>query len=142
IENEWIDAELALFDPNTLPDSAVSQDLFADKVLIERQAFLDAQNQILLAEQKTLTEDGWSEVVIGKRGDIQDRLLSMDPLPREYDAETTKKLKKIDADAQKLEKAAQQIDENDEVRLERLQKRFDGFEKKRQAVESAAVVSF
>jgi ParB/RepB/Spo0J family partition protein len=61
IAHDWIDAELALFDRSSLPDSAVSQDLFADTVLVERKAFLEAQANALVAEQEAMTEDGWSE---------------------------------------------------------------------------------
>src|SRR5205814_2569306 len=65
IANAWIDAKHALFDLATLPQSAVSRDLFEDRVLVERQAFMEAQAQALDAQRQALTEEGWSEVVIG-----------------------------------------------------------------------------
>src|SRR5205085_2709973 len=79
IANEWIDAELAVFDRHVLPESAVSPDLFSERVLIERQAFMKAQSEALVAEQTAMTDDGWKEVVVGARADVQDRLYSMDP---------------------------------------------------------------
>ncbi len=142
IAHEWIDAELALFDRSVLPDSAVSQDLFADKVLVERKAFLEAQANALAEQQKAMTEDGWSEVIVGNREDVQDRLLSMDLLPKEFDAATAKKLAKIESDRRKLEKAAEKIDGHDEVRLERLQSRFECLDEKQREIETSAPACF
>jgi len=42
IASEWIDSKLALFDVSTLPPSVISQDLFGEKILVQRQAFMDA----------------------------------------------------------------------------------------------------
>ena len=67
IAHRWIDAEHALFNPSQLPESAVSRDLFSERVLIEREAFMEAQAQALAIEQKSLTESGWAEVSVGKR---------------------------------------------------------------------------
>jgi len=142
IAHDWIDAGLALFDRSLLPEAAVSQDLFGERVLIERQAFLDAQADALLAEQKALTEDGWSEVVVGNRQDVQDRLFAMDPLPKEFDGPTIKKLAKIDADRHKLEAAAETIDEDDEARFDRLQSRFEALVEKERAIEAEASVCY
>ncbi len=142
IAHDWIDAKLALFDQTILPESVISQDLFGERVLIERGAFLDAQANALLGEQKTLTEDGWSEVVVGKREDVQDRLLSMDFLPKEFDPTTTKKLAEIASACRKLEKAAEKIDENDEARLDRLQSRFEALEEKQRELEESASAVF
>src|SRR5436190_9951843 len=47
IANAWIDAKHAMFDLSTLTESAMSRDLFGDRVLIERQAFMEAQAQML-----------------------------------------------------------------------------------------------
>ena len=138
IAHDWIDAELALFDRSLLPESSVSSDLFSERVLIERQAFMKAQADALLAEQKALTEDGWSEPVVGRREDVQDRLFSMDPLPKEFDATTAKKLAKIDANLQKLEKVAEMLREGDEARLERIQSRFDALEEEQREIEASA----
>src|SRR5580658_7109520 len=69
----WIDGAYALFDMSSLPESAVSRDLFSDRVLIERNAFMEAQSQALAKEQEALREDGWAEVVTGRREEVQDR---------------------------------------------------------------------
>lgn len=142
IANEWIDADLAHFDRSTLPESAVSQDLFGDRVLVERKAFLDAQGDALLAERGAMTDDGWSEVIVGRREDMQDRLLSMDPLPKEFDAATSKKLQKIRRDREKLEKAAEKLDEDDEVRLNRLQRRYEALEAKEREIEASGTQAY
>ncbi|HEY7118882.1 MAG TPA: ParB/RepB/Spo0J family partition protein [Tepidisphaeraceae bacterium] len=128
IAHQWIDATHALFDFAQLPESAVSRDLFGDRVLIERQAFMDAQAKALDAQRQALVEDGWSEVVVGRREDVQDRLYAMDPPPQEFDEPTSRKLNKIAARRQKLELTAEKIGEDDEARLNRLQERFDELE--------------
>jgi hypothetical protein len=89
-----------------------------------------------------MSEDGWSEVIIGRREDVQDRLLSMDPLPKEFDAATSKKLAKIESDRRKLERAAEKLDESDVARLERLQSRFEALEEKQHAIETSAAPHF
>ena len=40
IAHAWIDAASATFDVSKLPDAAVSRDLFAERVLVERSAFM------------------------------------------------------------------------------------------------------
>src|SRR5207302_2959397 len=112
-------------DRGVLPESAVSPDLFSERVLIERRVFMKAQSEALLAEQKAMTEDGWKEVAVGARADVQDRLYSMDPLPKEFEPATATKLAKIDADQHKLEKAAEKLGDRDDRRMKRLQSRFD-----------------
>src|SRR5258706_2384646 len=69
IANAWIDAKHALFDLSTLPDASVSRDLFGGRVLVERQAFMHAQADALNGQHQVLTEEGWKEVVIGRRED-------------------------------------------------------------------------
>lgn len=114
IAHAWIDATSAAFDVSKLPDSAVSKDLFAERVLIERKAFMEAQAEALLAERQKLTEEGWSEVVIGPQSDVQDRLYAMTDAPPEYDDPTTAKLKKLADKRAKLEaKFADLDDDND-----------------------------
>jgi ParB/RepB/Spo0J family partition protein len=142
IAHDWIDAELALFDHSVLPESAVSPDLFSERVLIERQAFMKAQADALLEQQTALTDDGWSQVVVGRREDVHDRLLSMDALPEEFDPATTKKLAKIDADRGKLERAAEKLDGRDEAKLERIQSRYDALESKRREIETSGTTCF
>ena len=55
IAHAWIDDEHALFDVSSLPDGAVSRDLFGDRVLIERKAFMEAQAQALDLQRQALT---------------------------------------------------------------------------------------
>jgi len=103
IAHAWIDAKSAMFDVSTLPENAVSKDLFAERVLIERKVFMEAQAEALLAERQQLTEEGWSEVVMGPQADVQDRLYSMADAPHEYDEPTLAKLEKLAGKQGKLE---------------------------------------
>jgi len=128
IANAWIDAKHALFDLSTLSESAVSRDLFGDRVLVERQAFMEAQTQALETQGQAMTEDGWSQVVIGRREDVQDRLYAMETAQREFGEQTGRKLAKLAARRQKLEKMAEKAGEGDEAHLRRLQKRYDELE--------------
>lgn len=125
IANRWIDAKHALFDSSTLSEKAVSRDLFGDRVLIERQAFMEAQTQTLATQRQAMTEEGWSEVVVGRREDVQDRLYAMDIPERAFDEQTTKKLAKIAARQEKLQTTAEKIEDGDEDRMRRLQERYE-----------------
>lgn len=144
IANAWIDAQHALFDLSTLPDSAVSRDLFEDRILVERQAFMDAQAKALDAQRQALAEEGWKEVVIGRREDVQDRLLAMDTPEREFDEPTNRKLAKITARQEKLEAAAQKVADGDgnETKLQRLQQRFEALETEEQEIVNQAPEHF
>jgi ParB family chromosome partitioning protein len=134
IANAWIDAQHALFDWSALPASAVSRDLFGDRVLIERKAFMDAQTSALDAQRQALTEEGWKEVVIGRREDVQDRLYSMDAPECEYDEQTSRKLAKIATRKEKLEATSQKIGDGDEAKVNRLQQRYDELEAEEQEI--------
>jgi hypothetical protein len=123
IAHAWIDAGHALFDPSTLPASAVSGDLFGERLLVERQAFMEAQSQALEVQRHTMTEEGWSEVVIGRREDVQDRLYAMDTPEQEFDEQTQRKLARLATRRQKLEATAEKMEEGDEARLDRFQRR-------------------
>lgn len=92
IEEDWIDAGRAFFDPATLPPSAVTSDLFAERVLIERSAFMEAQQAALTAQRDALTDDGWSEVMVAERSQVQDRLYRMEEPKPAYDAATVQRL--------------------------------------------------
>ena len=52
IAHAWIDAASATFDVSKLPDAAVSRDLFAERVLVERSAFMEAQAEALRRSAK------------------------------------------------------------------------------------------
>jgi ParB family chromosome partitioning protein len=137
IANAWIDASHALFDLSTLPESAISRDLFGDRLLVERQAFMDAQAQALQLQRLALREDGWAETVVGRREDVQDRLFAMDTPEREFDRETSQKLEKIVKRRQKLEATAEKVGDDDS-QLNRLQERFDALEAEEQEIVSQA----
>jgi hypothetical protein len=57
---------------------SVSGDLFSDRVLVERQAFMQAQTAALEAERVRLLDEGWKQAVAGRYEDVQDQLRSMD----------------------------------------------------------------
>lgn len=142
IANAWIDAKHALFEVSTLPDGAVSRDLFGDRVLIERKAFMDAQARTLEAQRQALTEEGWAEVVIGRREDVQDRLYAMDEPEPEFDDATSKKLARIAARREKFEATANKIGDGDETRLNRLQQRYEALEAQEQEIVEQAPEHF
>ena len=142
IASSWIDATHALFDVSTLPASAVSQDLFAERVLVERSAFMDAQAQAVAKERTALIEDGWSDVVMGRREDVHDRLLSMEILPKQFDDATTKQLAKNDRERRSLEKAVRKIDDDDQANLEQLDARYEALDAELRKLEASAPVAF
>jgi ParB family chromosome partitioning protein len=109
IHSVWINAEKALFDVSSLPAEAVSSDLFSAEVLVERKAFLQAQQQAVEARQQALAAEGWNEVVVTDRESIRDRLWSMDKVVPRYDppverriAALQRKLDQFDRRAGKL----------------------------------------
>jgi ParB family chromosome partitioning protein len=128
IANAWIDARLAIFDAGTLPPSAVSGDLFGDRTLVDRKAFMEAQAKALDQQRQALSEEGWREVVVGRREDLQDRLHAMEAPGRDFDEQTSRKLAKIAARRQQLEQQARKTGDSDEAKLQRLQQRYDQLE--------------
>ncbi len=124
IAHAWIDAASATFDLAKLPDGAVSRDLFAERVLIERKAFMEAQADALLTERQKLIEDGWAEVVIGPQADVQDRLWAMAEAPQEYDDATTAKLQKLADKRGKLEAKLEELDGEDNGANQARSRRF------------------
>ncbi len=116
IEHDWIDATHALFDMSTLEPSAVSQDLFGGSVLVERSAFMRQQAEALESLRGELLEEGWAEVVIAERSQVQDRLYRMDAAPCEYDKAVRKQLEQWRKRREELE-TTQAESEEDEVRL-------------------------
>lgn len=137
IEHGWIDAKHALFDTNALPESAVSRDLFGERVLVERQAFLAAQAEALEAERAALAEDGWAEVIVAPQGDVQDRLWSMEAAPVEYDDETTAALAKLDKRRQNWEAKLEGLDENDGAAQERIGAKLDALDTEAEQMQQA-----
>ena len=133
IANAWIDATHALFDLSTLPELLVSRDLFGDRILVERKGFMEAQTEALSAQRQALAEEGWAEVVVGRREEVQDRLYAMEKPEPEYDEQTTRKLAKIAARQEKLKATAQKVGD-DEGKQNPLQRRFDALEAEEQEI--------
>jgi ParB family chromosome partitioning protein len=141
IANAWIDAASATFDQAKLPDGAVSRDLFAERVLIERKAFMEAQADALLAERQKLIEEGWAEVVVGPQADVQDRLWSMAEAPKEYDDTTTAKLLKLADKRGKVEAKLEEVDEADQGAFEAVQTKLEALDDEEQALTKDARIS-
>jgi len=140
IANGWIDASHALFDVSAMPELAVSQDLFSERVLIDRQVFLAAQIEALVVERAILIEDGWKDVVAGRHADVHDQLLTMVEPEREFDEETNRKLQKIALRHQKLRSQFDEIDEDDEKGLTRVQTKLDAlYEEQQEIMQNAPV---
>ncbi|MGD0904744.1 MAG: ParB/RepB/Spo0J family partition protein [Terracidiphilus sp.] len=142
IAHAWIDAADATFDLSKLPEGSVSRDLFAERVLVERKAFMEAQAEALLMQRQALTEDGWGEVVVGPQADVQDRLYSMASAPEEYDEATTAKLKKLADKRGKLEAKLQELDDSDREAIEAVQLKLEGLDDEEQAVTKEAKVHY
>jgi ParB family chromosome partitioning protein len=134
----WIDGALALFDLSSLPESSVSRDLFSDRVLIERTAFMEAQSQVLAKEQEALREEGWAEVVAGRRDEVQDRLYAMQVPDQEFDDKTTRKLEKLGDRRQKLEAKLENVKDDDQPAIQTVQVRIDALEKAANEIAEAA----
>jgi ParB/RepB/Spo0J family partition protein len=142
IANDWIDAGHALFDVATLPGSAVSKDLFSERVLVERSAFMEAQTHGLEAQRQALIEEGWAEVVVGKREDVQDRLHAMDTPEREFDQATIRKLEKIDDRRKKLAAQFEKAQGVDDAKMARIQARFEELEDREHEIVAATPVRY
>jgi ParB family chromosome partitioning protein len=137
----WIESSQALFDLSTIPESAVSRDLFSDRVLIERSVFMEAQGQALAKEREALRESGWAEVVVGRREDVQDRLYAMDTARQEYDSRTTRKLEKLDGRREKLIAKVNRMNGEDEEEIQTIGEKIEALETAaRQVVEAAPIV--
>jgi len=136
IANDYIDLSVGIFDRSVLPENAITQDLFSEQVLVERSAFLKAQADAMTEHRQRLLDGGWSEVVCGQRGNVQDRLYAMDPIEKEFDVKTEKKLNQLTERMEKMEKAARKV--SDPSKLERLQVRFEEIEQQFAEVEEAA----
>lgn len=142
IAHDWIDAEHALFDPSTLPASAVSGDLFSDRVLIERQAFMAAQSEALAIERSKLVEQGWKEVVAGRYEDIHDQTRSMDETEREFDEPTSRKLAKLAERRAALEAKLETIKDDDEKSLTSIEQKYESLQAQEQEIVAQAPVFY
>ena len=142
IAHAWIDAASATFDVSKLPEGTVSRDLFAERVLVERKAFMEAQAEALLAQRQALIEDGWAEVVVGPQADVQDRLYAMAEAPKEYDEQTTAKLKKLADKRGKLESKLAEFDEADQGAFEATQTKLEALDDEEQTLTKDAEVHY
>lgn len=112
IASAWIDASFALFDLSKVPEHAVTKDLFNEKILVERTAFMRSQTEALEAQKLNLVDQGWKHVVAGNHPDLEPQIQSMDEAPREYDKETAKKLDRINERRQKLDAKFADLDDD------------------------------
>jgi len=128
--NGWIDAANALFDVATLPENAVSQDLFSERVLVERSAFMEAQANALAAQQRELLEQGWSAAVPCKHEEFYPLIGGMNPLPREFDAKTTGKLAKVEQRREKLHQTMENIEDGDSDAVNRIHAKLNTLEER------------
>jgi ParB family chromosome partitioning protein len=145
IANAWIDAASATFDLSKLPDAAVSKDLFAERVLVERKAFMEAQAEAILAQRQALIEEGWADVVVGPQADVQDRLWSMAEAPQEYDEATTAQLKKLADRRTKLEAKFTDLDDDndpDNAKADALNAKLEALDAEEQAITKDAQVHY
>jgi ParB family transcriptional regulator, chromosome partitioning protein len=142
IAHAWIDAASATFDLSKLPEGSISRDLFAERVLIERKAFMEAQADALLAERQKLIEEGWAEVVVGPQGDVQDRLWSMAEAPKEFDEQTTAKLRKLADKRTKLESKIEELDEADQDAFQSVQTKLEALDDEEQTLTKDAQVHY
>jgi len=142
IAHAWIDAASATFDVSKLPEGTVSRDLFAERVLIERKAFMEAQAEALLAERQKLVEEGWADVVVGPQADVQDRLWSMAEAPQQYDEQITAKLKKLADKRSKLEAKIGELDDSDQGAFEAVQAKLEALDDEEQGLTKEAEVHY
>lgn len=113
IGSKWISAKKAIFDISTLPPEAITTDLFGDDVLIERDAFIKAQEAAIESKRQALSEDGWGEVVVTSPEQVRDRLWSMDKPEPIYAERATRQLAALSRKAKQLGKKADRMKFND-----------------------------
>jgi len=140
--NGWIDAANALFDVATLPENAVSQDLFSERVLVERSAFMEAQANALAAQQRELLEQGWSAAVPCKHEEFYPLIGGMNPLPREFDAKTTGKLAKVEQRREKLHQTMENIEDGDSDAVNRIHAKLNTLEEVERELQQKGTVEF
>jgi hypothetical protein len=121
-----------------LPEAAVSQDLFSQQVLVERQAFMTAQMEALLAEREKLMEEGWKSVIAGRYENLRDSMMTMVQPDREFDEATTRTLAKIAGRRHKVEAGLAEIADDDERRIARAQDRLQALWAESQKIEENA----
>jgi ParB family chromosome partitioning protein len=113
ISHGWMDAANALFDLATLPENATSRDLFSERVLIERSAFMDAQANAVALQRQELLEQGWLAAVACPHEEFYAQVGGMDTLPEEFDAKTTRKLAKLAKREEELHESMEKVEDGD-----------------------------
>lgn len=140
IASDWIDARHARFEIETLPPGAVSSDLFGDRVRVERKVFMAAQADALVAEQEALLEDGWAEVVIAPREQVQDRLYAMTPAPVGFDEATQAQLEALSARRTEIEDRLERLGgDADDEEAEALYEAVDRLDEQAEQIEADAI---
>ena len=138
----WIDAGHALFDLATLPENAITHDLFSERVLVERAAFMEAQTNALAAQQKELLEQGWSAAVTCKHEEVYPLIGGMNPLPREFDAKTSRKLAKVQERREKVEASFEKIADEDTEAINQAQAKLNTLDEAERDLEKRGTVEF
>ena len=139
IASGWIDAAHARFDVDSLPVGAVSSDLFGDRLRIERKVFMGKQAEALVAERDALLDDGWAEVVIAPRDEVQDRLYAMTPAPVGFDDSTQARLEALSAEREAFDRQLEGLgEEADESEVDALYEAMDRLDERMHEAESGA----
>ncbi len=139
IASGWIDAAHARFDVDSLPVGAVSSDLFGDRVRIDRKVFMEKQAEALVAERDALLDDGWVEVVIAPRDEVQDRLYAMTPAPVGFDEDTHAQLETLSAEREALDGQLEGLgEEADESQVDAFYEAMDRLDERMHEAESGA----
>jgi ParB family chromosome partitioning protein len=138
IHHAWIDAKHALFDLSTLPEWKVSQDLFAERVLVERDVFIAAQTEALEKEKSLLLEDGWREVVVGKYEEINGLTRTLTIPDREFDAAIEKKLSQLAERRQAWEAKLEALADDDEKGITAVESKIEALDAQAQDIEQHA----
>lgn len=138
IDHAWIDASHALFDLTALPDWKVSRDLFSERVLVERDAFLAAQAEALERQRSGLLEEGWREVVVGKYEDVYPLARALGVPEREFDPDTVRKLDKLLARRETWQAKYDELPEEDERPATRIGGKLETIDAELRQIESDA----
>jgi ParB family chromosome partitioning protein len=142
IGNGWIDAGHALFDVATLPEEVVSRDLFSERVLIERSAFMEAQANALAVQRQELLEQGWSAVIACNHEDFHVHSGGMNTLPPEFDAKTTRKLAKLEERRERLHQSMEKIEDGDTDAINRMDAKLNTLADAEQELVQRGTVEF
>ena len=107
---------------------------FNEKVLVERTVFLEAQTKALQAQREAMVEEGWKEVIVERREEVQDKLFTMERPEQEFDAKTARRLAKIQTIREKLYSKLDAIGEEDSPEIAKIQQKFDALDAREQQI--------